>query len=115
MKRVYIAGPITGHPDLNRTAFMAAARALTGSGYDPVTPFDLPPAHTGPCPSGSAYPVEKGVTETHPRSCWIRADLIGLLGCDAIALLPGWEASAGARLEAVVAEAAGLDVVALPD
>lgn len=109
--RVYVAGPISGHADLNRAAFTAAAEKLTALGHIPVTPFDLPPAHAGPCPDG--HPAETGLTETHPRPCWIRADLIGLLGCDAYTLLTGWEASVGACLEATVGEAAGLARVSI--
>ena len=40
----------------------------------------------------------------------MRHDLALLLGCDAIAMLPGWERSRGAWLERLIAEALGLPV-----
>ena len=43
-----------------------------------------------------------------PGGEYIRADVKALADCSAIALLPGWERSTGARCEAVVARTIGL-------
>lgn len=81
MKRVYIAGPMSGLPELNHPAFNAAASALRGAGYDVVNPAELVP--------------DPG-TEWH--AC-MRTDIRELVTCDAVALLPGWETSRGACIE----------------
>ena len=38
--RIYIAGPITGHPD-HKAAFARAAEAIRRGGCEPVNPADL--------------------------------------------------------------------------
>jgi hypothetical protein len=90
--KVYIAGPMTGLPDLNYPAFQAAAAELTARGYD----VEDPSTNTNPTPD-----------DYHG---WLRAGLAQLIRCDAIALLPGWEASGGARLEVNVGATLGLRV-----
>lgn len=108
MSRVYIAGPMAGHDDLNIPAFEAAERLLTDRGYEPVSPHRVNPTeHDGPCPSYGYFP---GGHETgHSSSaCFMRPDLATLLTCDAIYLLDGWQASRGATVEAAVARAVGI-------
>ncbi len=39
--RIYLAGPMTGLPDLNRPAFDAAERRLTEQGHFVINPHDL--------------------------------------------------------------------------
>lgn len=105
--RVYIAGPIAGYPDANRAAFAAAAQRLRQAGHEPLNPHDIPPfAHPGDCPPG----VPGSDSEHHTAPCHLRADLVGMLGCDAITLLPGWVHSSGAFLEFSVARATGLRI-----
>ena len=92
MKRIYIAGPMSGHPDLNFPAFHAKAAELRALGFDVVNPAEINIPHPG---------------------TWLdamRADLAQLVTCDGIHLLPGWERSRGATLEHHVAQALGLRV-----
>lgn len=115
MKRIYISGPIAGHPDA-RAKFAAAAMRLRVAGEDNgdgtfstvevVNPFHVdPPEHPGqPCPPGYEG------SEDHRSSCHMRADLRALLDCDVIAMLPGWENSRGAVVELAVAKACGMEV-----
>lgn len=112
MKRAYLAGPISGHADLNRPAFEAAAAWARVNGWNPVSPLDQPVVHDGPCPT--AGPTETGRQGTHARACWLRVGLRTLLDCDAIVLLPGWDNSYGAMLERRVAEVCGLTVLHTP-
>lgn len=85
-KRIYIAGPMTGHPEHNFPAFHAAAKRLHEAGWEVVNPAD-----------------NFGGRTDLPRSSYLRADVVLLLQCDAIAVLPGWETSLGAKLEYVLA------------
>lgn len=39
MKRVFVSGPITGPPDLNRPAFDRACALLHRKGYSPINPI----------------------------------------------------------------------------
>ena len=95
MTRIYLAGPMSGLPDLNFPAFHAAAARLRAAGHDVVNPAEINP---------------------DPGAAWaqcMRADIAQLVTCEAIALLPGWEQSRGARLEHHIATQLGMRVVSL--
>ena len=94
MKRVYIAGPITGH-DAYEEKFNEAARILEKSGLTPVNPVKAP--------EGLTYKeyIDRGL------------DL--LKTCDAICLLQGWGSSKGARLEAMYAVTVGMPLLGSVD
>lgn len=89
--RIYIAGPMTGMPEHNFPAFHAAAERFRRAGWDVANPAEN----------------FHGRTDL-PRSAYLRADVALLAQCDAIALLPGWDRSGGATLEAVIAAEIGL-------
>lgn len=81
--KVYVSGPITGIPDLNRDAFAAAAAALKAHGLEPLNPHDVVPN-----------------SDTATWEQCLRADITSLVQeCDGIALLDGWETSRGSKLE----------------
>lgn len=89
MTRVYLSGPITGKPALNKPAFDLAEVMLKASGYRVINPFEVAP---------------------NPKT-WeeaMREDIAALLTCEAIALLPGWESSRGAKLERHIALQLGM-------
>jgi hypothetical protein len=89
MTRIYIAGPMTGYPELNFPFFNTAAKRLREQGHDAVNPAEI-------------------VTDQSAdwQTC-MRADIAQLVTCDAILLLPGWETSKGATLEHSIAKALG--------
>jgi hypothetical protein len=89
--RIYISGPMTGHDNHNFPMFHAAADRFRHAGWDVANPAD-----------------NFGGRKDLPRATYLRADVAMLAECDAIALLPGWERSAGATLEAVLAAELGL-------
>lgn len=89
---IYIAGPMSGLPELNHPAFNAAAQELRDIGFDVVNPVDI-------CKDKSAK-----------WSDCMRADIAALVECDSIVLLPGWENSRGAQLELSIAKALGMPV-----
>ena len=88
--RWYVAGPMTGLPNLNFAAFHAAAARLRGLGHEVVNPAEINPDQ------GAKW-----------EDC-MRADIKALMDCDAILLLPGWERSRGATLEHHIAKALGM-------
>jgi hypothetical protein len=93
---VYLSGPMTGLPEFNHPFFAETAAALRGAGYTVVSPHEL----AGPGLTWEEY---------------MRIDLRALLdGPEAIVMLPGWEASRGARIELETAKAIGLDVLTWP-
>ena len=74
MKRIYLAGPMSGHPDFNYPAFHDYARRWRAMGWTVENPAE---AHDGR--QDLAY------------SDYVRYDLEALRACDAIALMPGWD------------------------
>lgn len=95
MTRIYIAGPMTGQPDLNFPAFHKAAEMYRRIGFEVVNPAEI---------------------NSDPNAQWVacmRADIKELMRCDEIAMLPGWEKSRGAKLEHHIASALGMTIVFL--
>lgn len=98
--RIYLAGPMSGFPQMNFPAFYAAAKKLREIGYDVVSPAELDDTYD----AGIALSSLDG-TPNHPTKTWgdfLARDvkLIADGGIQGIIFLPGWEASRGARLEA---------------
>jgi hypothetical protein len=93
-KRVYIAGPMTGYSDCNFAAFHAAAERLAQAGWKVFNPAE-----------------NFGGRKDLPRETYLRLDLAVLAQCDAIAMLPGWEDSRGAKLEYLVAHELGCTII----
>lgn len=92
-ERIYLAGPMTGLADWNYPAFHLAARFIRHAGI---------PVHN---------PAEQHGGRTDlPRETYLHDALINMLKCAAVVVLPGWETSAGARLEISAASAAGIPV-----
>ena len=91
--RVYVAGPMTGLPDLNFPAFHAAAEKLRAEGHDAINPAEI-----------------VADTSTSWLDC-MRADIAQLVKCDAVYMLPGWKNSRGATLEHHIASTLGLQVI----
>jgi hypothetical protein len=92
MAKVYIAGPMTGYPELNYPSFHSTADRLRGMGFDVVSPAELNPID-------EKYHVA------------IRKDILALIECDHICMLDGWEKSKGATLEHHIASVLGIELI----
>lgn len=89
-QRVYVAGPMSGMPDLNYPEFNRAAQYLRELGYHVENPAENPePA----CKSWAGY---------------MRLAIAQLVKCDEIHMLRGWGESKGAKLEHEIAQQLGL-------
>lgn len=88
--KLYVAGPMTGLPELNFPAFHAMAAKLRAAGHEVVNPAEVNP---------------------DPTAKWtdcMFADLKELSTCDGIVMLPGWENSPGAQIERLWAIRTGM-------
>lgn len=94
MKRIYIAGPMTGLPDLNFPAFNRAAAILRAAGYEAINPAEINPDGATPW-----------------QECMFR-DLKELDTCDGILMLHGWKKSPGAHIERLWAKRTGKAIFA---
>ncbi|SDX13948.1 protein of unknown function [Variovorax sp. YR634] len=95
MKRIYIAGPMTGKPELNFPLFHREAARLRAEGFEVANPTEINP---------------------DPTAGWVacmRADIKELVDCDAILMLPGWEWSEGASTEHYIAQKLKMRVIYL--
>lgn len=92
---IYIAGPMRGLPDLGRRAFREAEEKLRAAGWKVINPAVLP--------------------EDLPQECYMPICLAMLDQADAIALLPGFECSAGAQIEIAYGAQTGKEVLYLND
>tara|TARA_B110001469_G_scaffold118199_1_gene124746 strand:- start:199 stop:699 length:501 start_codon:yes stop_codon:yes gene_type:complete len=94
MSVIYIAGPMTGLPDYNYPAFMAAAEMLSAKYPEAVI---INPADNFECATDLPYPT------------YIRRSFEQVLVSTELYVLAGWNASKGARAE--IAMAGLLDLV----
>ena len=91
--KLYISGQISGRPyGEARLDFGTAAQTLAGLGFEVFNPMQ------GDYVLGMS------------RAELMKDDIRELLECDGVALLPGWQASSGARVEKAVADECGIVV-----
>lgn len=97
IKKVYIAGPMTGYKDFNYPAFNTVANILRGWGYH----------------------VENPAENSHPEGTewegYMKVAIRQMLTCDMVFLLDGWQKSKGANIECHLAIELGLSVVQFND
>jgi len=94
---VYLAGPITGIPDRNRSVFNKYAAKLRMAGHKVFNPTTLPDN----IKNGQALAYE--------------VNYICNEGVQAIAFIPGWENSKGSRVEHALAVALDLKRIYLEE
>ncbi len=91
MKRVYIAGPMTGHKDCNRAEFFSIAADLKDLGYIVLNPATLP--------------------EGLKQGEYMDICLAMVRAASAIYMLKGYENSKGALTEFAYAEKLELEII----
>lgn len=107
--KIYIAGPMSGKPDWNFSAFFEAEAQLQSLGHTVINP-----AHN------DGETVEEALASAgapdrpnNPWSYYMRRDLPHVLEVDALCVLPDWQSSKGASLEVEVAQAVGIPLMIL--
>lgn len=91
---IYLAGPMSDYPQFNYPLFNAVTRIWRSRGYEILNPAE-----------------NFGGDTTREYREYMREDLAMLLQADAIALLPGWHESKGAKFELAVAQKLGLKIL----
>jgi hypothetical protein len=114
--KVYVAGPMTGIPQMNFPCFDDAASALRQRGYEVVSPAELdsPESRAAALASEDGTPAGYAEGETWGQFLARDVKLIADEGIQAIVVLPGWQESRGARLETFVARLCGLPILKYP-
>jgi hypothetical protein len=87
IRRLYVAGPISGYPLNNYPEFHRVADLLRGVGFEVVNP-----AETGVPGAGRVHYTDL-----------LRQDLVDMMTCDGVAVIDLWWESSGARNEVQVA------------
>ena len=88
---VYIAGPISGIENLNKEAFEDMEEDLILLGYGAFNPRSMS--------------IPEGTKEEDVWHIMMKKALAGMLSCNSIILLNGWEDSKGATMEFEIAKA----------
>ena len=105
-KRIYLAGPMSGLDQFNFPAFERAAAALRADGH-----FVFSPAENDYLLFGSDF-LENPERASYAKC--LEDDLRWICRyAEVIALLPGWEKSAGVKVEKALAEVLKLEVWSL--
>jgi|SRR5882757_4448963 len=101
---IYISGAIHGKAKRGEDPFRQAEELLGSLGHVGIVPHDIEPwAHEGDCP-----PAYSGAE--HSAACYMRGDLLKMLGCDAILMIGEWHHSVGAQREHSVACWTGMTI-----
>lgn len=113
--KLYLAGPMRGYPGFNFAAFEAAARDLRRQNYSVWSPHESDKEQEWAERQRNHYdPATGHAGEDHRDTLrfFMATDLPAVLSSDAVAVLDGWEASAGCQVETYVAFQCGIPVKA---
>jgi hypothetical protein len=104
--KVYVSGPISGLPEevWKKNFADACERVNANPDMIAVDASAVVPQCENAC--GSDLTFEDG-SYKHLWSCYMKWDIMALLDCDAIYMIPGSENSRGAKLELQVARSLG--------
>ena len=100
--KVYIAGPMRGHKNLNHEAFDNAEKHLISKlVWDPVNPAEM----------DRVYGIDPSKEMTKPElKEALKRDVEVLFEAHCIYMLRGWEESLGAKMEHALAVVLGLSI-----
>ncbi len=118
MKKIYLAGPMTNYEYFNFPEFDRNAYTLRKQGWEVFSPADHDrmllnkPVTWMPVESDSEGPWKKWAIPNAPSLRQMLGDDLQWIArhADAMAMMPGWEKSIGARTEHSLAVALGLEI-----
>lgn len=111
MTTVYLAGPMSGIPHFNYPLFDEVTGYLREMGFEVISPAENNRALFPGVEQEPGFEEGKGEDAgSERRTAVMKDDFHSVLVSDAIALLPGWEASSGATEERTMAETIGLPI-----
>ena len=93
--KIYIAGGMTGHPELNWPAFDRKEKELSAQGWKCINPARLD--------REAGIDPNREMGQYDYTACAYR-DVMALLACDAIYLMADWQHSKGASWERALAK-----------
>lgn len=111
-KKIYISGKMRGIKDFNREAFYKAEEELTDLGYEVFNPVRVDEEINGwnlKSADGNVNDLPDFTTNDFDKI--IKQDVDGVLSCDLMYMLAGWETSQGAKAEKTIAEWKGLEIL----
>jgi hypothetical protein len=91
--KLYLAGPMRGYPEYNFPAFHAMSKRLRAAGHDVYSPAEADEKE------------DKNTSKIAPEEAeakfayYLSRDIGAIARQKAVAVLPGWEKSSGAKLE----------------
>lgn len=111
--RLYVCGPMSGLPEFNYPAFLAAEGVLTEAGYEVLNPARVDEQHWVEDPDCdcrlNVIDGTKHLWQWYMDRCTPMVDK-----AEGLALLPGWQHSKGAKIEVDRALARGLYLASVP-
>lgn len=113
IRSAYLAGPMRGIQEYNFPAFRAAARWLRGMGWGIYSPAERDEDDAVALENHERHREIDQWGTALPLDYYMEFDLAAVCRTDAVILLPDWEKSQGARLEARVATELGHPVFSL--
>jgi len=105
LKRLYLAGPVSGQLQKAKLVFQHAEGALVAAGYEVINPITS--ANNPAAEAEEAHYGKAAAGRPQWQRVMVRC-LRDMLTCDGVMLLYGWEHSEGAMFEKLVAERCGL-------
>ena len=106
MRKIYVAGPMTGYEKFNFYEFDRVSSLLQAQGWNVINPANIDRAN-------GFDPTIQGIShdlDSRDLGMMLSRDIIAISTCDAIFLMKGWEDSKGANMEKLFANIIGIDV-----
>ena len=111
MTRVFISGPISGKPNLNRDAFDHEERLLREAGYETFNPHSIAKPNLIAEEEWYHLYMQTGVPVETSRWRYYMGVCVGQIPlCDSMRMLPDWQNSRGAVWEHRIAKMLGLEI-----